>query len=292
MLNLDSSHSKLLMLTSDEIESLDIAYINLLSAVGLPGAETLDIPQCLMRIDNIADATRRYTQDGLRHFESDPAFYDHSLANFRLTALGTMLGKGLGIRYNYDRIHNPDHSNSQDIFIHGLLTGQRSGTCVSIPVMHVAIGRRLGYPMKLSLAKGHVFARWDSPTERLNLEANGEGAQCFSDDHYHSWPALISQDDIDSGRFLKSLEPAEELAVFFAARGHCLEDNGRLAEAVEAYGQAIKLVPAEPNYQYFLENLLGQIILNREAGFASIRTFSFLALNIPLTKHHTGRIHS
>ena len=269
----------------DDLSKLDIAKANLFCATGLRGAEGLDISRCLVQLDKIANATLRYTQDGFSHFESDPAFFDHSIVNFRLTALGTMLGKGLGIRYNPERIHHPDHSNSQDIFIHGLLGGQRSGTCVSIPVLHVAVGRRLGYPMKLSLAKGHVFARWDSPTERLNLEANGVGTQCFDDEHYRKWPHPISQEEVDAGRYLKSLTPHEELAVFLAARGHCMEDNGRLLEAKLAYEHAVKLVPTEPNYHYFLENLLGQIALHGNNSPSSAgSSFSFLALSIPLTR--------
>ena len=64
--------------------------------------------------------------------------------------------------------------NSRDIFLHGLLSGERTGTCSSMPVLYAALGRRLGYPLKLVTTKGHLFVRWDSATERegvLNIDA-------------------------------------------------------------------------------------------------------------------------
>ncbi len=39
-------------------------------------------------------------------------------------------------------------SDSRFLFIHGLLTGF-GGTCVSMPILYLAIARRLGYPLKL-----------------------------------------------------------------------------------------------------------------------------------------------
>lgn len=51
-----------------------------------------------------------------------------------------------------------------------LLLGGR-GTCSSLPPLYVAIGRRLGYPLKLVKSFAHLFARWDNGAgERFNIE--------------------------------------------------------------------------------------------------------------------------
>jgi hypothetical protein len=56
------------------------------------------------------------------------------------------------------------------LFLHGLTQG-RGGTCLSMPVAYVAVGRRLGYPLKLVTAKGHLFARWESLDGKERLTA-------------------------------------------------------------------------------------------------------------------------
>ena len=76
--------------------------------------------------------------------------------------LGTVLAQDLGIGYN-PKLALPQldgeiptlaqAANSKDVFIHGLLNGNHLGTCASMPVLVVAIGRRLGYPVNLAGAK-------------------------------------------------------------------------------------------------------------------------------------------
>ncbi len=163
------------------------------------------------------------------------------------------LQQDCGVRYNSERIRAPDFSDSRDLFLHGL-TQARGGACVSMPVAYVAVGRRLGYPLKLVTAKAHLFARWESADgkERLNLEATSQGLNCFPDEYYHRWPVPMTPLEIAGGQYLKSLTPAEELAVFLSARGHCLEAAGRLAEAQVAHAHAHALAPQNPVYLAFL----------------------------------------
>jgi hypothetical protein len=95
----------------------------------------------------------------------------------------TVLQQDCGVRYNPQRIHDPDFRDSRDQFIHGMIVGD-GGTCASMPVVYVAIGRRLGFPMKLVSAKAHLFARWDSPDARFNLEGAGMGFSIKPDEYY------------------------------------------------------------------------------------------------------------
>ena len=176
----------------------------------------------------------------------------------------TVLQQDFHVRYNPERIQGPDFRDSRDLFLHGLLgssfNSQPStlnlphGTCVSMPVLYVAVGRRLGYPLKLVTTKAHLFARWESPDgkERFNIEATSQGLNCFPDEYYRTWPVPLTEGEVRSGQYLKSLTPAEELAVFLSARGHCLEAAGRLPEAQLAHAHAHALAPASPVYLAFL----------------------------------------
>jgi hypothetical protein len=70
----------------------------------------------------------------------------------------------------------------------------------------------------------------------------------YPDAHYRKWPKPIADKEVEEGYYLKSLSPEEELAVFLAARGHCLVDNGRFAEALDVYREAAKRLPT-PDYR-------------------------------------------
>jgi hypothetical protein len=125
-----------------------------------------------------------------------------------------------------------------------------------MPVMYVAVGRRLGYPLKLVQTRGHLFARRDDPAgrcfgfpETFNVEGAGEGIASFDDEHYRTWPEPWTEIDETEGWYLKSMTPLEELASFLATRGDCLTNNGRLGEAVQAYAWASAIAPEDKRYQ-------------------------------------------
>ena len=83
-----------------------------------------------------------------------------------------------------------------------------------MPVMYVAVGRRLGYPLKLVQTRGHLFARWDDPDgkcfgfpETFNVEGAGEGIASYDDEHYKTWPEPWTEIDEAEGWYLKSMTP-------------------------------------------------------------------------------------
>lgn len=112
-----------------------------------------------------------------------------------------------------------------------------------MPVAYVAVARRPGYPVTLVTTKEHVFARWDGPNERFNIEGSGQGLLTYDDEHYRHWPSELSQAELDSGAYLRSLTPAQELGIFMSARGYVLEDTGHKREATVAYAYAHMLDP-------------------------------------------------
>src|SRR3972149_6366595 len=250
---------KNLELLSDELQGQDIAVMNLRCAEGLPGSEQFDIHRCLRTLDQWAKQIRVETERHL-YRAHDPRFakhYRNSEAYLCASMMIQVLQEDCGVHYNKDRIRDVDFTKSQDLFIHGMIGRKNGGTCVSMPVLYTAIARRLGYPVYLVTAKAHLFCRWDDGKERFNIEGSGEGFSAFDDGHYMNWPKPISEAEVKAGHYLKSLTPGEELAVFLAARGHCLEDNGRTAEARVCYAQALQRQPGSPDFFSFLVQSLG-----------------------------------
>jgi hypothetical protein len=136
----------LLAMSDAELTQVDVARMNLLCAVGLPGAEGLNIDACLARLDEWAARVRSETERHL-YRATDPRYAEHSAhsqARLRAEILVQVLQEDCGVRYNPDRMHAPDFRDFGDLFLHGVLPGGRGGTCASMPVLYVAVGRRLG----------------------------------------------------------------------------------------------------------------------------------------------------
>ncbi len=238
----------LLDLPVEQLADVDIAEMNLLCATGLPGAEKLDIDKAFARLDDYAQRVRYWTDQSMWDFRQNPGKFENSEAKFRVLLLISVLQKDFGVHYNDRGERNCDFSSSKNPFIHGMIDDTNGGTCASMPVMYVAVGRRLGYPMSLVLAKTHTFCRWDAPNDRINIEGTNQGMNSFSDEYYLTWPDKVSEAEARHNRYLISLTPAEELASFLASRGHCLIDNGRTKEAFDAYAAANRLAPKHPAY--------------------------------------------
>ncbi len=232
----------LIKLPDEELGRYDIALANLLCAKDLPGSEDLDIAAVLTTIDQWADIVRRETDRLSYRFRQNPADFHHSPGYFRMMAMITILQRDLGVRYNPARkndVSEDFNKDSRDVFVHGITHGN-GGTCPSLPVLYCAVGRRLGYPLKLVCIKSHLFARWDDPPdgERFNIEATNKGMSCYSDEHYLDWPLSSTREEAEAEGWLQSLTPREELADFIRVRGFCRLVHKRYREAANCFALA------------------------------------------------------
>ncbi len=238
----------LLALDKKRLDGLDIARMNLLCAQDLPGSEGMGIEKELAVLDQWAAWVKSETDRDIHRFYANPANYENSEGYYRILMLITVLQQDFKVRYNPERIYKPDFTDCRDIFVHGLTQGSTDeqypgGTCVSMPVVYVAVARRLGYPVKLVTTREHVFARWEGKDEQFNIEATGQGLVIHDDEYYKSWPTKLSPEELASGAYLVSLTPSQELGLFMAARGYVLEDTGKPLEATVAYAYSHLLDP-------------------------------------------------
>ena len=237
-------------IANDDATMTDIAETNLNLAVGLPGSERLDVVGYLGQLDEWAGLVTTQTEGWLPMFYRSASEFDDSLAKFRMMALVTVLQRDLGVRYDPACQEGPYCAlDPRTLFIHGLLDGQ-GGTCVTMPVLYVAIGRRVGYPLFLVQAREHFFVRWEEPGgERFNIEATTLGFTPRDDDHFRRWPKPIRDEEIRGGLFLRNLTPQEERAAFLRERGQCWLDHLRTQPALEAFAEAARLYSRLPGLE-------------------------------------------
>lgn len=248
---------ELIWQTDEQLARYPIEEVNLAAAAGLPGAEYIDHQACFKRIKDAVRKVQRYTLERLPEFRRKPEFYHHSEAKFRVVCLIRLLTGVFNVHYNVDKIPIDIRFDAADTFIHGALMGN-GGTCASLLVLYVAVGRRLGYPLKLVSCHHHLFCRRDDPRgERFNIEANNRSIDTPDDDHYRQGPFFVAPEVEKDCCYLKSHTPRMELADFVAQRGHrWLEAGLEWKQAAESFLWASALVPEHKGYAYCAKTAL------------------------------------
>jgi hypothetical protein len=231
----------------------DIGFLNLATAPGLPPDQRARIiGDGLKTLDAWAAAVAEQTWKNHHRYLENPKEFK-SEVEWKLAMMCTVLGQDFKVRYDptltsteqQNASNQKFFANPASVFLTGCLGESRFGTCASLPVLYVAIGRRVGYPMHLVAAKGHLFARWDDGKgTRVNLEAaNAGGFTSHPDSHYRAWPGLITPQMEKSGSYLQNLTPEQTLAVFLSTRAACLQSAGKTADAISAAAAAFRLAP-------------------------------------------------
>jgi hypothetical protein len=224
-------------LSDEELGQVDIAEVNLACAAGLPGSEELDVSLCLKRLEEWTDRVRAGIDRALRNRAKYPDYDELSEAEYCILTMFAVLYRHIKLEPNLDRDYHrkPYGRDSRDNFIHAVLSDLYPHLCCTASVLFTAIGRRIGYPIKLVKSREHIFCRRDDPKgERFNIEATDQGYYRRSDEHYRNWPKPSDPQSIHLGGWLRSMTPREELSVFLSLRGGCLLEHLQLGEAVKS----------------------------------------------------------
>jgi hypothetical protein len=254
---------QLLALAPARLAKVPVAELNLVCGSGLCATNEPDLQACGATLQTWAARVRSETERHQYRFEQNPAEFENSAGYFRMLMLCVVLAEDYGIHYDSQRQAGPKATRDDDgfftdcssVFLHGLLGPERKGTCSSLPVLYVAIGRQLGYPLSLVTTRGHLFVRWEGKGERFNVEATARGLSRFDDDYYRHWPFEVSPAEEAAENYLRSLTASEELAAFLSIRGMCLREQNRLSEAVESFAAASRLAPGCGSYAKMLDSV-------------------------------------
>src|ERR1051325_11152763 len=90
--------AEFLALKTERLEGTDIALMNLLCAEGLPGAESLNVVECLVTLDQWAQHAKRETERNQHRFREDPAYFYNSEAFYKMLMLAVVVYEDFGVR--------------------------------------------------------------------------------------------------------------------------------------------------------------------------------------------------
>jgi hypothetical protein len=269
--------AELLALPPEQLEKVDIARIDLLCAEGLPGAENLDIEKCLQTLDEWARYVKLETDRNYHRFVEHPEKFKNSPGRYRMAVMAAVLSQDLRVQYNpkrekelvehdsfaqnepYGEAERSFFSDSSDIFLHGLLSDKRYGTCASMPYLYVAIGRRLGYPVSIAEAHMHAYVYYDEGNgKHFNVEATeNRGFVTPSDDEYRNppWGAPSSPEYYEKRGLLRPMSNKETTAHILAERAAVFRSAGRHDEEAKTWATAARYFPDTPTWKEIADNM-------------------------------------
>lgn len=228
-----------------DLAAVDVAEVNLACAAGLPGSDKIDHDLCRRKLALWTRYSGRFIEGVMPYFRAGKyEEYPDSEPRFRIHALVTALQRDCGVCYHPGKRSDDAKFEPEDSFLHGILQGG-GGTCASLPVLYVSIGRRLGYPLKLAVTKSHLYARWDDPEtgECFNIEGSGDGVSFFPDEHFCTGRFAMLPQTVEACGYLCSLKPREELAYFLAQRAECWRQEKVYRAACFSFTWANELDP-------------------------------------------------
>lgn len=125
-----------------------------------------------------------------------------------------------------------------DLFLHTVLD-KRRGYCLSLSVLYLSIGERIGMPLYGVVVPGHFFVRYDDGKNKYNIETTSKGG-IAPDKHYiDKFKPPINGKTI----YMRNLTKKQTLGCFFNNLGNSYSDVGEINNARIALERAVKINP-------------------------------------------------
>jgi regulator of sirC expression with transglutaminase-like and TPR domain len=119
----------------------------------------------------------------------------------------------------------------------------RRGNCITMPVLFVVLGQRIGLTLTLSTAPFHVLVKYtDDDGAVWNLEATSGGG--FTRDAWYRKELPMSDEAVTKGTFLKPLTAEQNTALIASFMVEHLMTTGRYEDAIVAADTILKHDPA------------------------------------------------
>jgi len=107
----------------------------------------------------------------------------------------------------------------------------RSGNCVTMPILFAVLGQRIGLDLGLALAPRHVVVKYtDAAGDSLNLEATSSGGSLSVADYRQYLP--VSDTALEHQVYFQRLDERETAALLASSVIEKLMADGKFAEAV------------------------------------------------------------
>jgi hypothetical protein len=263
------SVSELMALADEELETVDLVEMHIAAAREIPGLGHLEYSKYKFMVDGWTQKFQAWLPSVEPKFHRDPGRWKNDIAFFRIGMLAQFLDEALGIHYVEEQKQTQIEARKKGttagfcytdpghLLLHGLID-TREGTCATMPALHVAMARRMGWPVGLALAGAHFVSRYDDGKNVYNLEmtATGKGGFSVGSDAEYIEDEGVSRKAIAVGCDMRKLTGREMLATAIQNRARHFADTKRSAQAARDYATAYVLFPQNRRVYMGLTELL------------------------------------
>ena len=156
----------------------------------------------------------------------------------RTLAMRDVLFHDNGYRYDH---HPLARKNQRNYLLDGILDTKK-GICVTMPLLYVAVGQRLGFPVHIVSVPDHLFVRYVHPDfPQLNIETTS-GGKYFSDADYIRSNG-VTDTGLQSGCYLRPLSYREHLGLLITANAFVYAMNRDAPKCLEYLRASLLLAP-------------------------------------------------
>lgn len=242
----ESTVWQLLALSDEQLEGADLVVVNLAVARGIPSLANLDVARYRRTGD---DWSKQFAADlpgWEQMFRRAPERFKNDVRFFRVGQLAGFLGHVAGIKYIEDqrKATTVRYTNPADLFLNGVIDTRR-GTCGNMAALHVAIARRLGWPVSLACVAGHFVSRYDDGEVVHNIEMSRveQGTYASDPDAVYVEKFKLPKRAVECGSDLRRLTMREMIGAFLSLRGRHRIDIGLRLEADADYSLSRAIFP-------------------------------------------------
>jgi tetratricopeptide (TPR) repeat protein len=130
-------------------------------------------------------------------------------------------------------------NDANDLFLHAVMD-RREGYCLSLSILYLALGERLGLDLYGVVVPGHFFVRYERGRIRFNIETTSRGA---SPPDAHYLKTFHVPEDGGNSAYMKNLTKRQTLGCFFNNLGTVYLEIGDTDTALVALERAVAINP-------------------------------------------------
>jgi len=236
-----------LALEDDQLEAADLVEMNLSVAREIPSLKSLDVHRYCRIVDDWTEQFRKWLRGAEKNFHNAPSYFKNDIHFFRVGMLAGYMGKFLGIRYieSHKKAKEVRYTNPSELFLNGVID-TKWGSCGNMAALHVAMSRRMGWPVSLACAKSHFLSRFDNGKVIHNIEAthlDETGGFTSDPDNICMKVQQIPKKAVECGSDLRSLSAREMMGAFLGLRGRHYIDVKDFDRADLSYSLSRVLFP-------------------------------------------------
>ena len=235
-----------LALPDEDLEKADLVELNLAVAREIPAFHDIDVSRYWQIVTQWSQQFAQRLPELERMFKKTPWKWKSDMRFFRVGMLRGFLGHTIGLRYIEEQkdATQVQYTDPGHLFLNGLID-KKQGTCGNMPTLHVAICRRLGWPVSLACAKSHLVSRFDDGQVIYNIEATSThaGSFCAEEDSFYVKKYHLPKRAIDCGSDLRKLTAREMIGVFLGLRARHYGDVDNPLDADTSFALSRVLFP-------------------------------------------------